>query len=323
MIESLRIQNFKSIKHLELKCRRINIFIGKPNVGKSNILESLGIFSFGAYGGDLRNFVRFENTSNLFYDNDVNREIKISADDMEFSMKFNDGKFTGEYREKDEKLAWIDYDYEGHGIENRSSFGSKLKLFKFYRFEKLNSFGGKNPEFLLPPRGENLLTILLTKKELKSLISDIFRPYGLRIVLKPQENKIEIVKLLEDILISYPYSVISDTLQRVVFYLAAIESNKNSVIAFEEPESHAFPYYTKFLAERMARDESNQYFISTHNPYLLLSLLEKTAMDEIGVFVTYFENYQTKAKSLRKREIEEVMELDADVFFNLDRLMEE
>ena len=38
MIRTLEIKNFKSIKELRLDCRRINIFIGEPNTGKSNIL---------------------------------------------------------------------------------------------------------------------------------------------------------------------------------------------------------------------------------------------------------------------------------------------
>ena len=37
------IKNFKSIKDLHLNCKRVNVFIGKPNVGKSNILEGLGL----------------------------------------------------------------------------------------------------------------------------------------------------------------------------------------------------------------------------------------------------------------------------------------
>jgi len=34
MIENLRIRNFKSIRDLNLKCSRINVFIGEPNTGK-------------------------------------------------------------------------------------------------------------------------------------------------------------------------------------------------------------------------------------------------------------------------------------------------
>lgn len=316
MIRTLKIQNFKSIKNLELKCKRVNIFIGEPNVGKSNILEAIGILSFGAYGGNLRDFVRFENAENLFYDNDLTDSIKIFADQLEFTMNFDGARFLGKYGKRGEiQLLRTGF----------SSFSPNpdLKLFKFYRFKKLNNFSSDNPEFLLPPDGKNLLTVLLTHKELKSTIADIFKSYGLRIVFKPQENKIEVVKLFEDVLISYPYSMVSDTIQRTVFYLVAMESNRDSILSFEEPEAHAFPYYTKFLAERIALDENNQYFISTHNPYFLLSILEKTPFKDINVFVAYFDEYQTKVKLLSRAELEEIMSLEADVFFSINKFVEE
>ena len=46
MIEKLSVKNFKSIKDLSIDCKRINLFIGEPNTGKSNILESLGLGSW-------------------------------------------------------------------------------------------------------------------------------------------------------------------------------------------------------------------------------------------------------------------------------------
>ena len=42
MFDHLEIKNFKSVEHLELSCRRVNVLIGEPNTGKSNILEALG-----------------------------------------------------------------------------------------------------------------------------------------------------------------------------------------------------------------------------------------------------------------------------------------
>ena len=45
MIKNVSIRNFKSIKELDFKAKRINVFIGEPNTGKSNILEALGMFS--------------------------------------------------------------------------------------------------------------------------------------------------------------------------------------------------------------------------------------------------------------------------------------
>ncbi|MHC1623269.1 MAG: hypothetical protein ACXQTR_01605, partial [Candidatus Methanospirareceae archaeon] len=56
----------------------------------------------------------------------------------------------------------------------------------------------------------------------------------------------------------------------------------------------------------------NQYFISTHNPYLLLSILEKAHKDEVAIFITYFEDYQTKVKLLNEKDLEEIMELGID-----------
>lgn len=39
-INSVSIENFKSVKSVTLSdCRRINVLIGRPNVGKSNLLE--------------------------------------------------------------------------------------------------------------------------------------------------------------------------------------------------------------------------------------------------------------------------------------------
>ena len=32
----VEIENFKSIKDFRLDCKRVNVFIGKPNVGKFN-----------------------------------------------------------------------------------------------------------------------------------------------------------------------------------------------------------------------------------------------------------------------------------------------
>lgn len=322
MIRDVGINNFKSVKHLYLDCKRINIFIGEPNTGKSNILETLGVFSFGCCvggnEGNISNFVRFERMSNLFYDENLDDNINIIFDDKNLEIKFEEGKFYGRGRDAEKEIFAFMYDYDGRG----STSHSNPLPFRFYRFVVMEDFKTKKPDFLLPPFGENLLAVLLTHKELKSIASQIFSPFGLRLVLRPQDNKMEVLKQSEDIVISYPYSLVSDTFQRIIFYLAAIHSNKDAIIAFEEPESHAFPYYTKYLAEIIALDKNNnQYFISTHNPYLLLSILEKSPKDDVGIFITYFEDYQTKVKPLSEKEKEELMEMEIDIFFNIERFL--
>src|SRR5439155_21523853 len=45
MIKTLSIERFKSIKSLSIPCKKVNVFIGAPDTGKTNILEALYFLS--------------------------------------------------------------------------------------------------------------------------------------------------------------------------------------------------------------------------------------------------------------------------------------
>lgn len=325
MIRQFGIDNFKSIRSMNLACRRINIFIGRPNVGKSNILEALGSFSAPRARESLKNIMRLESMTDLFYDQDTSRPIQVRADQLTVETAFKEGKFyvrlfntaTGEQ----EFRMQVQYDSSFQGGWNQES-GRFWGRIRFYRFETQTTFPNQQTEFLLPPLGENLLVILQTHTQVRRVVSDLLAEFGLQLVFKPQEKKLEVAKKSEDVIISYPYSLVSDTLQRIIFYYAAIATNEDAILVFEEPESHAFPYYTKFLAEKIAEDTRNQYFLSTHNPYLLSALVEKAKREDVGIFVTYFQNYETKARRLSEKEVREALSLDESIFFNLDRYTE-
>src|SRR5574341_701912 len=138
MIKNLKVKNFKSIKHLKLECRRVNVFIGKQNTGKSNILESVGIFSFpyeSLYGGiGLKNFVRFENMTNLFYDQNLEEKIEITADDKYCEIKFENGRFLGiggerpsgvMLADKEKKVFNFSFNFDYVGTESGASESSR------------------------------------------------------------------------------------------------------------------------------------------------------------------------------------------------------
>ena len=108
MIKSLNIQNFKSIKHLHLDCKKINIFIGSPNTGKSNLLESIGIFS--CIYGRIEDLVRLgKNYANLFNDLELSEKIMITADDYYYEIKFADQMFMGSGGDKEKKIFHFDF----------------------------------------------------------------------------------------------------------------------------------------------------------------------------------------------------------------------
>ncbi len=89
MIRSVFIRNFKSVRELEFDARRVNVFIGEANTGKSNILEALSLFSIG-YTNNLRRLIRVERTSNLFYDENIDEPVIIRCDDFYLRL-YRDG----------------------------------------------------------------------------------------------------------------------------------------------------------------------------------------------------------------------------------------
>jgi len=94
MIGTVRIQNFKSIRELEFEPSRVNLFIGEPNTGKSNIIEALAFFSLGNVSS-FKEIFRFKTIGDLFFDQKVANEISVQAGKWRWSLKFGVGTFQG------------------------------------------------------------------------------------------------------------------------------------------------------------------------------------------------------------------------------------
>lgn len=162
---------------------------------------------------------------------------------------------------------------------------------------------------------------MLSNSEYKKWVSDFLKSKGLTLTLKPADNELLASKVIDDEIYTYPYFSISETLQRIIFYTIAIKSNKGNILLFDEPESNTFPFYTKFIAERIALDNDNQFFITTHNPYLLLSLIEKSKEEDLNVCIVQMKDFQTVITQLQQNQISEVLDLNTDVFFNFDKIL--
>lgn len=325
MITKLSVSNFKSVRQLDIDCKKVNVFIGEPNTGKSNILEALALMSWCARPGvgSLKDYVRFQAVQNLFYDQLLDSEIKISTVGkpivgLRVGLK-NEHFIVRSQRADSDWSITLDYPAKKITIQGLQKFPSDD--IKFFRFGDLTKYDKKSLGSLSPPNGSNLFSVVFSSKALRETMAEFFQKYGLKLVLKPQEGIFELQKQADDLVFSFPYSLTSGTLRRIIFYTVAIASNTDSVLVFEEPESHAFPYYTKYLGERIALDQFNQFFIATHNPYLLSAIIEKSRKEDVQVFITYFKDFQTKVKPLTANQLSELME--ADPFFSLDHFIEE
>lgn len=325
MITKLSVSNFKSVRQLDIECKKVNLFIGEPNTGKSNILEALALMSWWANPDrNLGDYVRYNQAmQNLFYDQLLDHEIQMSLflssgkPEVILHVRFVNDRF--ELRSPSNTGARVITNYQGNFVGGQVV--QQTEDIKFFRFKNLMKHTDATPGTLKPPDGANLFSVVFGSETLRETVREFFQKYGLRLVLKPQEKLIELQKQKDDLVFSYAYALQSDTLRRIIFYTVAIASNKDSVLVFEEPESNAFPYYTKYLGERIALDQTNQFFIATHNPYLLSAIIEKSRKEDVQIFITYFKDFQTRVKPLMPDQVVELME--ADPFFNLDHFIEE
>lgn len=325
MIQNLTIKNFKSIKDLNIPCKKLNVFIGEPNSGKSNLIEAFTLQSkvLSTLGINHQIF-RYKTISDLFYDFDTSKSIEVNTDQKQLILKYSeraDGRIDDQFHLTiigGGKQSSFGINHAGgmsHQIVNRDS------NVLFYEFKRLEQYPKIFHPNLSPPYGENLPSYLLSNSELKKWVSEFLKSKSFKLTFKPNENEILFSKLIDDEIYSFQYLTLSETLQRIIFYTIAVKSNKDSIILIDEPETNTFPLYTKELAERIAADETNQFFLTTHNPYLLLSLIEKSKKDNINVFITQMKDFKTVVHELTEKQITEVLDLNSDVFFNFDKIL--
>jgi AAA15 family ATPase/GTPase len=328
MIKKLRIKNFKSIKDLEISCKKLNVFIGEPNSGKSNIIEALTLQSQNSFGKYLnKDMFRYKTIGDLFYDFNINNPIEIIADEKKTLLEYairEDGAIENQFRfildRNQENARPTNISHDG-GIQTQGDTG--VTNVHFYEFRRLFQFQNSYLPHLAVPFGENLPSLLLSNTEYKKWVSELLQSKGMILTLKPTENEILASKLVDGEIYSYPYFSLSETMQRIIFYNMALKSNKDAILLFDEPDSNTFPLYTKLLAERIALDSSNQFFISTHNPYLLLSLIEKSQQENLNVCIVQMKDYQTSLSVLNSKQITEVLDLNSDIFFNFDKVLDQ
>ena len=326
MIENVSIKHFKSIKDISFPCTRVNVFIGDTNTGKSNILEALSLFSQGAMDNRVGNdLLRFDSIAELYFGKDLSDTPIITLDKMSSQLwspqsNWYELIFT-QRNEKGDTVTKYSFNYDGR--EPRVEGTLYQSLIRRYEYRQDTKFGLNHVKHLQPPFGLNLPGLLANNKGLREKVAAILRERGVRIIVNNDENTISTpISKDEGVEIRLPYRMVSETLRRYIFiYVAIATAEGNITLLFDEPEQNTFPFYTKHIAEMMALDEKNQYIITSHNEYLLRSLIEKTPANDLSVFITYTnEDRETQVKRMGEEQLREM--LDMDVFFNIDRFLE-
>ena len=185
-----------------------------------------------------------------------------------------------------------------------------------YFFPSPFQFENTGLKFLQPTTGCNLSSVLYSLEYTKKEISDILALYGLKLSFDQASQQIKLFKTVsENSIYLVPFNSTADTLQRIMFYKTAIASNENSILTFEESEAHSYPPYISKITSDIIHSETNQFFITTHSPYVLNEFLENQK-DEIGIYLVDFKDGETTVKGLTEDETNEVYQSGVDLFFN-------
>lgn len=320
-IQDIQVQNFKSIAEARIEgCKRINLFIGKPNVGKSNIIEALSLFSLPYLRENsskkLTNLVRLENESELFYNGQFIRQAEIRTNLGNCQLKYSpkEGLMIFLDKDDDQFLALVDDKLNVRSQHTGKSFDTKIKRYSF-KYDVVYKKG--HSKYLIPPFGFNLLSVLESYDDLKKEVTKLFEEYNLNIAFDKASQTIKVIQKRSEDIFLVPYNSIADTLQRIIFFKAAIASNDHSVLLFEEPEAHSFPPYMSHITQEMIHKKDNQFFVATHSPFILNDLLEN-GREELAVFVVRYDNHQTQVKQLTDQQLHDIYQNGVDLFTNYE-----
>lgn len=312
---------------MELQPRRVNVVIGEPDTGKSNLVEVFKLIYYLNEGRDLRELVRFNDVSELFYNLDLSLGIKIRVNHgtiIQGGFKDPHLHFQGFIAEDGSKRILFQQILGSAGratrIQNDSEFEeSVLTGIKPYKFSHDQTISRLKPiGYLLPVEGSNLYSVVFNNKKLKDFIKDLVKEFGYELIFDKRTRSFAVERRIQDVRVLFPYSVLPNTLQAMIFHTVAVYSNRDSFIVLDEPGKLLFPTYIKRLSEQIARDKANQYLITTHNPNFLIPLIEKTPNRDLNVLVAV--RTRDNATSFKEFDVEKMInELDTDPFFNLNR----
>lgn len=351
-IKNIEIKNFKSIRHAKIEdCRRVNVFIGYPNVGKSNILEALGLYSITSLSkGEHFNFdniCRVKHFSELFFNQNYREQGSVSING-DFEVVFDLEKVNtielkfGGLSEKAKSIQKNFSSYKKFYVEQQdmifrirqeniffpsqdADFRTPFFSIKKYSFTENSLVNSTQQLSLSIPFGNNLLEVLQRESQLRKDISEELQAYKLKLLLDSISGSIMLVKEVDEgSVLRIPYHQIADTLKRLIFYKAAIQSNKDSVLLFEEPEAHMFPpYISKFTADVNYDENNNQFFIATHSPFVLNDFMEDMDKEDLAIYVVGYkkETGETVIRKITDEEIHEIYQYGIDLFFNLENFL--
>ncbi|MDH6305732.1 AAA15 family ATPase/GTPase [Parabacteroides sp. PF5-5] len=324
--QSIEINNFRGIKHLEIdNLKRINVLMGSNNVGKSSILEALflltGIsnpylsFKVNQYRGFPYDY--FKALDVLFFERNHELPITISGKDCQGNKRMM--KISPVYGFLD-----VDkYSNESFSSKEDEQIIGLLSAFNIGDKEYNSSFRGEHTDkgieiSQIHPEGykENILAKLFktdTSSEdfvtsLKSIIENkkIDSVISVLKLIEPTLNDVIIMDNSVMVDVGYskyiPINVLGDGFRKILSLVIFIYEYRNGVLLVDEIDNGLHYSVLELLWETLfksANEFDTQIIATTHSLDVISSLEKYLSNDERGLYRDDF-----RAFSIRKYDYE-------------------
>jgi len=351
----VKIENFKSVKSVELQLDNVTILLGPPSAGKSNILEALALAGYVSrlrfkelYGSPKRVYplpreiIRLREFEDLFFFREVHRAIEITTfiDDCSVShvFKLKDGRLT--YHIGDHDLSeFISIALNPVVASSFSQWPSlpldvKLldaRLYGFDRFALSRSFYsylcGENrvqyPSDVLTEDARNIGKIMGNYNRIYIKVNSWLNELGLKIDLRELINPPRIAVF--DYYREMNAKLLSDTIGRVLYTVAALIScasygrkhpvDGKPIILLEEPEAHVFPYSFSLIVDTIKEVLGHVYIVITTHNGSFVSYLWDKIKHVTAYYVYRDEEGATTLRKIDMRKLAEDLITGSDLLF--------
>jgi predicted ATPase len=325
MIERIEIKNFKSLKHIVMDTKPLNLLMGLNGMGKSSFIQTL-LLAKQSYFGDKNlnlegNYIRLGKGKDILYQFAEDEQI-------EFFFKIDNSEFNSIFK----------YKPEFSNLESKDGFGqeSKIKFYgEFFDFQYLvaDHIGPQdtyptNSEYIakqdMGPRGEYTIHYLLVFGNSKKVGQKLIYPGSKDSSLSNQVNSwlSEIspgvqfnpneIPNFNQVLLNFNFKLkhgntgtfkpinVGFGISFVIPVITALLlSEKGRIIILENPESHIHPKGQAMLGKLMALAASNgaQLFVETHSDHILNGIrvaVKEGSINKEHVNISFFDKVTTE-----------------------------
>ncbi|RDU72429.1 hypothetical protein CQA66_05045 [Helicobacter aurati] len=298
MIKDFEIKNFRGIQSLKLEgFSNVNIFVGKPNTGKTSILEAIhfylsgnpdGFFPVSASRGLMDSEEIFEG---FFYKYNIGENIVLKTKSNETKITFNQSQKFNIDNNGHQITGLIFEDGNNKMLINRISpnrFEAELQNPKNNPTNKIVEFVPCAPSIRYENLARNLETMVMIREKRKKL-SEICKNFSKDIEdIRLVRNKIMVEKknLSRDI----DLRLMGNGFQSYISIFSSILFEPQYILIDEIENGLHFESIDLLLGAILEASNDIQFFITTHNEELLKhlsALLEDRQKESVSVFNVY------------------------------------